>query len=338
MQDLSAFQQLCNTPQHVTVIVHHRPDADALGAGLALAAFLEKKQQRVTVIAPSPYPSFLAWMPGDRELIIANQGQHEQAVACIQKTDLICCVDFSSLSRINALGEAVAASKAKKVVIDHHANPESFADLYFWDTKAAAAAEIVYRIIEAMGEESLIDKTIAEHIYAGIMTDTGSFRNPNTTVDSHLITAKLIQRGADTTQVYRLIYENNSINRLEFLGFAISQRLVVLEEYNAAYFVITQEDFKQFDLKVGDTEGLINYALTTKDIVVAALIKDKKDIVRISLRSSGNVPVNEWAQKHFDGGGHKNASGGSSTLSLEDTVAKFKDILKNNKQLLNSQL
>lgn len=336
MRDISSFKQLCDTPQRVAIIMHHRPDADALGSGLGLAAFLKKKHHQVDVIAPSPFPRFLAWMPGASEVIVANQGRHDEAVACLQQADTIYCLDFSSLSRINALGEALDSAKGTKVVIDHHQDPEQFADLYFWDTKASATAELIYQIIEAMGEVSLVDSNIAECLYAGIMTDTGSFRNPNTTINSHTATAKLIQHGADTTKVYRLIYENNSLERLRFFGFAITQRLFVLKEYNTAYFVIKEEDFEGFNLKTGDTEGLINYALAIEGIVLAAIIKDKKDIIRISLRSSGEIPVNEWAREHFSGGGHKNASGGSSSLSLEETVEKFKDIVKDNKHILTN--
>ncbi|MEL6539462.1 MAG: bifunctional oligoribonuclease/PAP phosphatase NrnA [Bacteroidota bacterium] len=334
MYDLPSLKKLCDTPQCIAILIHHRPDADALGSGLGLAAFLKKKHHRVFVIAPSPFPKFLDWMPGAQELITADRGNYDEAVACLHQADTIFCLDFSSLGRANDLKEALAAAKATKVVIDHHQDPEQFADFYFWDTKASATAELIYQVIEAMGEESLVDSDIASCLYAGIMTDTGSFRNPNTTISSHTTTAKLIQKGADTTRIYRLIYENNSLERLKFFGFAITQRLFILKEYNAAYFVIRQEDFKKFNLKTGDTEGLINYALAIEGIVLAAIIKDKRDIIRISLRSSGEIPVNEWAREHFAGGGHKNASGGSSSLSLEETVKKFKEIVKENKHLL----
>ena len=334
MKDFAAFQQLINTPKHIAIVMHHRPDADALGASLGLAAFLKKHHHHVSVIAPTPYPAFLDWMPGSNEVVVASQGQQTQATALLQKADVICCTDFSALHRIHTLGDSVRDATATKVVIDHHQDPEHFADLYLWDTKAAATAEVIYRIIESLGQETLIDAALAECLYAGIMTDTGCFRHSNTTATSHLITAKLIQRGADVVKVGRLIYDNNSLSRLKFLGFAISQRLTVLEKYNTAYFALPKEDFKQFDLKTGDTEGLVNHALSIKGITLAALLREQPDAIRISLRSSGDIPVNTWAKEHFGGGGHKNAAGGTSSLGFKDTIAKFEAIVKKHQKIL----
>ncbi len=337
MQATPSFKQLINTPKHIVIITHDRPDADALGAGLGLATFLKKKQHQVSVITPSPYPSFLAWMPGNEAVIVASQGQRARSLELVKNADVIFCVDFSSLHRINELGELVKNASATKVVIDHHQNPESFADLYLWDVKAAATAEIVYQTIESLGDEALIDQNIAECLYAGIMTDTGLFKNPNTTATSHLITANLIRKGVDIAKIGRLIYENNSLIKLKFLGFAISHRLVVMKKYNTAYFALKKEDFKEFNLRTGDTEGLVSHALALKGIVLAALIKDKRDAVRISLRSSGVIPVDIWAKEHFEGGGHKNASGGISFLSLEETVAKFEAMVKANQPILTQR-
>ena len=329
MKDLVAFRQLLEAPKRVAIIMHDRPDADALGASLGLATFLKKHRHQVSVIAPTPYPTFLNWMPGSLEVLLASQQQHAQATtACLQAADVICCVDFSALHRVHALSSSVRNATATKVVIDHHQDPEDFADLYLWDNQAAATAEIVYQIIKHFGEAAHIEPAQAECLYAGILTDTGSFKHANTTATSHLITAELIRQGADVVKVGKLIYDNNSLNRLKFLGFAISERLVVLEAYNAAYFAISKEDFQKFDLKTGDTEGLVNHALSLKGIVLAALFKENPEAVRISLRSSGNVPVDQWAKKHFGGGGHKNAAGGISTSGLAATITKFETVVK----------
>jgi phosphoesterase RecJ-like protein len=228
----------------------------------------------------------------------------------------------------------VSNATATKVVIDHHPTTEKFGDLVFRDISAAETAELLYEIIEALGVQNLVDRDIAECLYAGIMTDTGSFRHPNTTAKTHRVTASLMRHGADVTKVSRLIYENNTLSRLEFLGFALSHRFVVLKEYNTAYFFIKVEDYKKYHLQTGDTEGLVNHALSVKDIVFAAVIKEKKDAVRLSLRSSGEVPVNAWAKEYFEGGGHKNAAGGVSYLTLEETIAKFENLVKTKQKYL----
>lgn len=334
MENIPAFKKLLSTPQNIVITVHQRPDGDALGTGLGLAALLKKLGHQTQVIAPTAYPAFLSWMPGESEVIVCAEGQQERSFELLNKADIIFCVDFPTLNRLNEMEPVVRSATATKVVIDHHPTPEPFGDLIFRDTKAASTTELLYEIIEALGYQDLIDQDIAECLYTGLMTDTGSFKHASTTAKSHLTAAGLIRHGADIPKVSRLIYDNNPLNKLEFLGFALNQRLVVLKEHNTAYFVIHREDYKKFQLQTGDTEGLVNYALSVKGIVFAAVIKEKKDAVRLSLRSSGNIPVNLWAQEYFDGGGHTNAAGGTSYLSLEETVAKFEDLVKAKQNIL----
>ena len=334
MENISAFKKLLSTPQNIVITVHQRPDGDALGTGLGLSALLKKLGHQVHVIAPTAYPAFLNWMPGEPEVIVCAEGQQERSFELLNKADIIFCVDFPTLNRLNEMEPVVRSATATKVVIDHHPTPEPFGDLIFRDTKAASTTELLYEIIEALGYQDLVDQDIAECLYTGLMTDTGSFKHASTTAKSHLVAANLIRHGADVPKVSRLIYDNNPLNKLEFLGFALNRRLVVLKEHNTAYFVIHREDYKKFQLQTGDTEGLVNYALSVKGIVFAAVIKEKKDAVRLSLRSSGNIPVNLWAQEYFDGGGHTNAAGGTSYLSLEETVAKFEDLVKAKENIL----
>ena len=208
--------------------------------------------------------------------------------------------------------------------------------MVFRDTKAAATAELLYEIIEALGVQSLVDQDIAACLYAGIMTDTGSFRNPNTTEKTHRIAAHLLQHGADAARVSSMMYESNTLSKLAFLGFALSHRLVVLDAHHTAYFYIKEEDYKKYHLQTGDTEGLVNYALSIKGVVLAAVIKEKKDAIRLSLRSSGEVPVNLWAKEHFSGGGHKNAAGGVAYLTLEEAIAKFVALVKDKHEILRA--
>lgn len=339
MQDLKLFKERLSRPQKIVVTTHHKPDADALGSSLGMANYLMKKNHEVTVITPSDYPSFLHWMKGnDKVLNYEEEWQREEISDKISEADMIICLDFSCLSRIHEIGEMVRASKAFKVNIDHHQDPEDFADFRYWSTSAAATCELVYELIIKMDDKNLIDKDIADCLYAGIMTDTGGFRHPNTTKNVHLVTAELIGLGADNSKISRLIYDTNSINRLKFIGFALTRRLVILPGLQTAYFAISKKDLKKYDSQTGDTEGLVNYALSLDGIKLAALFTERKDNIKISFRSSEDVAINKFAAKYFDGGGHKNASGGKSDLTLQETTEKFERLIKENKQSLFNQL
>lgn len=336
MQNLEAFKSDINSPKKVVITTHHKPDADALGSSLGLAGYLMKKGHEVIVIAPTDYADFLAWMKGNDDVIVYNEGNESKSEKLIIDADMIFCLDFSSLKRINELGEVVRKSNATKVLIDHHLEPEDFADYMHWSTDAAATAELIYDLICDLGDRSLIDKDIAESLYAGVMTDTGSFKHPNTTEHVFKVCADLISLGADTSKVSKLIYDTNSLNRVKFLGFALNEKLKVIPEYHTAYFAISADELKQFDSKTGDTEGLVNYALSIEDIKFAAVIIDRTEAVKMSFRSIGDFSVNEFARANFDGGGHKNAAGGISHESLEKTVEKFESLLSSYEDELSS--
>ena len=336
MRDLKNFKELINSPKNIVITTHYKPDADALGSSLGLALFLKKKKHKVSVITPSDYPDFLDWMTGTHDVINYDEKKNQdKSSKLIKEADLIFCLDFNNLNRINSLGEKVEESAAKKVLIDHHLEPDNFADFEFWSTEASSTAELVYELIRKLKETDLIDTDIAECLYAGMMTDTGQFKHPNTNKNVHLITSELMDIGVDVSKVGKLIYDNNSIDRLKFTGFALSKRLTVLPEFNTAYFGISKKDLLKFNCKTGYTEGLVNYALSLKDVVFACLITEHDDGVKLSLRSKGDFPVNLFAKDNFEGGGHQNAAGGSSTLSLEETINKFIGLLPKYKHLLN---
>ena len=336
MRNFNYFKELIDSPRKSVIVTHTKPDADALGSSLGLAGILKKKNHTVSVISPSDYPDFLEWMKGNEEVInYEKKGNDKKTEKLINEADLIFCLDFNNLHRLNSIGEKVEKSNAKKILIDHHTEPEKFADFEYWSTNAAATAELVYDLIVQIGEKELIDIDIAECLYAGIMTDTGQFKHPNTTRNVHLITADLIEIGADVSKVGKLIYDNNSLDRLKFMGFSLSKRLTVLQEFNTAYFAINRQDLRKFNSRTGDTEGLVNFALSLKGVVFACLILEREDGVKLSLRSKGEFPTNLFAKENFKGGGHQNASGGSSELNLEDTVQKFINLLPKYKHLLN---
>jgi len=336
MQNLEAFKLLLGVPKRVVITTHHKPDADALGSSLGLAGFLKKKGHEVSVITPTDYAGFLTWMKGNDEVIVYNEGNEKHSEKLIDEAEVIFCLDFSNLHRINELGDAVRHADCTKVLIDHHLEPEDFADFMHWSTQAAATAELIYDLICKMGEKELIDKDIAEALYAGIMTDTGSFKHPNTTKNVFSVCADLVEIGADTAKVSKLIYDTNSVNRTKFLGYALYEKLKIIEGYHTAYFAISAEELKKFHSKTGDTEGLVNYALSIEGIKFAAVIIDRTEAVKMSFRSIGDFSVNEFARAHFSGGGHKNAAGGISHESLEETVNKFEGLLDEYKEELTT--
>ncbi|MBW3469349.1 DHH family phosphoesterase [Arthrospiribacter ruber] len=339
MQEIESFKEVISSPKKIVITTHHKPDADALGSSLGMANFLLKKGHEVTVITPSDYPSFLHWMKGNDDVLnYEDKKQQTKANKIIADAEVIFCLDFSCLSRLQDMEHAVAQSKAYKVNIDHHQDPKDFADFRYWSTDAAATCELVYELIVELGEKEAIDEDIADCLYAGIMTDTGGFRHPNTTKNVHLITAELIDLGADNSRISRLIYDTNSINRLKFIGFAITRRLVILEDQQTAYFAISKKDLRKYNSKTGDTEGLVNYALSLDGIKVAALFTEREDGVKISFRSTEEIAVNKFASEFFDGGGHKNAAGGKSPLSLKETTEKFEKLIKENQKTLFNQL
>ncbi len=337
MQNLDLLKSKLNNPSKVVITTHVKPDADALGSSLGMANYLIKKGHDVQVITPSEYPGFLHWMKGNDDVLVYSEDTHDTAKVLMDQADIIMTLDFSVLGRIDELGDMVKEADGFKVNVDHHLDPEDFADFRLWDTAAAATCELCYELIVALGDADFIDKDIAECLYAGIMTDTGGFRHPNTTQNVHEVVAKLIAHGADNSRVSKEVYDKNSIDRLRFLGYALSQNLRVLPDSRVAFFALSEEELRQYNSKTGDTEGLVNYALSIEGITLAGLFKESAGGVKISLRSIGKFPANEIAAKYFNGGGHRNAAGGKVEFSLEETVDRFKSILGEYKDQLEEE-
>ncbi len=335
MQNIGAFKDFMGQPRRVVIVTHHKPDADALGSSLGLSGYLKKKSHQVQVITPSDYPEFLHWMPGNKDVLVYEKSKEALISECISNAEIIFCLDFSALNRIEDLTEPVRKSTAGKVLIDHHLDPEDFAEFVQWDARAASTAGLVYNLIVELGDKDKIDASIADCLYAGLMTDTGGFRHSNTRQEEFLIASELVRLGADPTKVSKLIYDTNSLERLRLMGFVLSEKLKVLPEYRTAYMTLSAEELKKFGSQTGDTEGFVNYGLSIKGIRLSVMIYERKDSVKLSLRSLGNFSVNEMARKYFEGGGHKNASGGTSSLSLEQTLKKFLEILPEYKNQLN---
>ena len=327
MQNVLAFKEILSLPRKVLIVTHFKPDADALGSSLGLAGYLRKRKHIVTVITPSDYPDFLSWMPGNSSVIVFNRDKIKDFDRIVSESELIFCLDFSSLKRINELGDLVEKSSAKKILVDHHLEPENFAEFVQWDDKAASTAELVYDLIRELDDESHIDKDIANCLYAGLMTDTGGFRHSNTTKKVFETAAALVGHGADPTMVSKLIYDTNTLERMRLMGFVLNEKLNVIPEYRTAYIALRIEDLKKYSSQTGDTEGLVNFGLSVKGVRLAVLISERKENIKLSFRSLGDFSVNDFARKHFNGGGHRNAAGGQTDLTFDETLKKFLDLL-----------
>ncbi len=321
------LKKLLATPQQIVITTHHKPDGDAMGSSLGLYSYLIQKGHHVSVITPTDYPEFLQWLPRNADVMIYTE-QVEQSVKLVNEAAIIFCLDFNTLSRINDLGEQIRNAGAVKVMIDHHLEPEDFDDFRHWDINACAAAQLVYDfIVNVMKEPSLINKDVATCLYTGIMTDSGSFRFPSATSQVYRIGADLIDLGAEHWRIHQLVYDNVSETRLKFLGYCLSNKLEILRDYNTAVISATKEELDKYQISTGDTEGIVNYALSINGIKLAAFIIERPDRVKLSLRSTGDFPANEICKKYFNGGGHRNAAGGASDKNLEETIAEFKSIL-----------
>lgn len=339
MENLAAVKELLASPQQVAIVTHFKPDADALGSSLGLAGFLRKKGHTVTVITPSDYPDFLAWMPGHEGVIALTKNNPEpgrKAAALLASVDIIFCLDFSSLNRINELGDRVKESRAVKIMIDHHQEPEDFASFRFWDVQSASTAGLIFELIDLLGEKMLIDIPIATCLYAGLMTDTGGFRHNNTRHKEFLIASELVSRGASPHDIAKNVYDTNTLERLRITGYALYEKLVVLPEYSTAYMALSANELKKFNAQTGDLEGLVNYGLSIKGIKMAVLLYDRKEEIKLSFRSLGNFSVADLARVHFAGGGHHNAAGGTSNESFEKTLDKFLQLLPLYREALNA--
>ncbi len=333
--EVAAVKKLIESSKNIVITTHHRPDGDAMGSSLGLYNYLSLLGCNVNVITPSDYPDFLTWLPANNIVINFETASHTTK-EIIDNADLIFCLDFNWLSRVEAMEGSLRTAKAKKVLIDHHLDPENVYDFVFSFTEACSTCELIYRFIDALGDVKMINKDIAECLYCGIMTDTNSFRYSSMKADVHRIIAELMESGAENFRIHERVYDTSTENRLRLLGFSLKEKLTVLPEFNTAYLALSQAELEMFNHKSGDTEGLVNYALSINGIKFAAFFSEKDGMIKISFRSKGNFSVKEFSGKYFSGGGHKNASGGRSDLSLPDTLKKFLDLLPAYKNELNS--
>ena len=335
MEHLEDLKSLLSVPKDIVITTHRNPDGDAIGASLALYHYLNQFGHTVKVMAPSEYPDFLSWMPGAQDILIFDV-HTEKGTEWLKRADIIFVLDYNDLERVDRMGEIIAPLTCVKVMIDHHLYPEPFADYVLSDTSASSTCELVYDFLGMLGHLNRIDLRVGDSIFTGILTDTGSFKY-STSPKLFRIVADLIDRGVDDIRLQDMIFNSMEEKHLRLLGHCLYNRLEILEEFYTGIITLSKEDYEKYSISRGDTEGIVNFLLQLKKVKLAVFIHEQPTITKLSLRSKGDFSVQEIAKQHFKGGGHKNASGGSSYAGLKATVKKFKSLLPAYKsQLENS--
>ena len=327
IQDIQEVQLLLSTPKKIAIIPHRGPDGDAMGSTLALYHFLLKNNHDAVVISPNEFPDFLAWMPGSETVKIFEKDK-QNCTKILDEAELIFTLDFNALHRTGEMEQVLAKLTAPFIMIDHHQKPDDYAAITYSDTAFGSTCEMIYNFISFLGKKDQIDKVIGTCIYTGILTDSGSFRFPKTTGNTHRIVAELIDLGVENTEIPTLLFDNSGFERLQLLGRAL-QNMKVIAEHKTAYTTLNQEELNSFNYVKGDTEGIVNYGLQIKGIHFAAIFIENKEekIIKISFRSQGDFDVNQFARDYFHGGGHRNAAGGKSEETMEETIEKFENLV-----------
>jgi bifunctional oligoribonuclease and PAP phosphatase NrnA len=323
---VSYLLKLLEEKSDVIITTHYNPDGDAIGSSLALYHFLSSQGIKSKVMIPNELPSFLQWMPGVKDacIYIDNPGYGNELLA---SADLIFCMDYNGLGRVKLFTEQLRAAKATRILIDHHIQPENEFDLSFSEVNVSSTSELLYQIISKAGLISSLSMEMAECFFVGIMTDTGSFSFACNRPETFEIAANLIRTGMDVERVHRMVYDTYSESRMRLLGHCLGANMKVLKEYSTAYIWLSKQDLENYNYQQGDTEGVVNYALSIQDVAVAALFTERDDRIRVSLRSKGEFSVNEFARAHFNGGGHRNAAGGDIFKTMPETLQWFESLL-----------
>jgi bifunctional oligoribonuclease and PAP phosphatase NrnA len=337
--DFTSVKELIKTSANIIITSHYSPDGDAVGSSMAMYHSLKALNPNITVALPNRFPDFLRWIKDSDKVVIYDQHEESVMMKLFNTADLIFCLDYNALSRVENMEKAIRSSSAVKVLIDHHPNPDKEAfDFCLSKTSSSSTAELVYEFLEETDLKIHINKAAAEALYTGIITDTGSFSFSCNNPQTYRITADLIEMGLDAERLHRLIYDNFSESRLRLLGYAFDKKLLVLSEYKTAIISLTRKELSQFQYITGDVEGIVNYPLSIREINVSIMLTEREGLIRLSFRSKGEFAVNRIAQEFFEGGGHRNAAGGNSFLSMSETIEKIKSVLPLYQDALNYEI
>lgn len=320
---LEQFNSAISTAKKIVIIPHLNPDGDAMGSSLGLYHVLNNINKKVRIVCPSAYPNFLSWMPGI-ENTIDYEKEKERAEEYIHEADTLIFVDFNSLKRLDAMKELIDESSAFKIMIDHHPFPETIADVMISVPASSSTCELAYQVITKINLHPYVNKEAASCFYTGIMTDTGSLSYNSSQPDTYLVVAALLRKEIDKDKIHQLLFHSNSFSRMKLLGHVLGEKMFLMHEQGAAYMWLDKGELEKHHFQPGDTEGFVNYPLGIEGINISAFFMEKDDKVKCSFRSRGNFPVNQFSELNFNGGGHRNAAGGESYLSMQETLEKFK--------------
>ncbi len=309
--------------QKIVIVAHTNPDGDAIGSSLAWAETLRKAGHSVDCIVPNKYPYFLDWMEGIEEMIIFKDDE-ARVKEILSLSQIIFCLDFNTLSRLDALGDLIEQNDtAKRVLIDHHLSPGECFDYLFSYPEASSTCFVVYSLIEAIWGTEVITKSIGELLYVGLMTDTGNFSFSSLTPALYRCLAVLAEKGIEIPKINTLVYNSFSEDRARLFGYVIDRKMAIIKGGTVAYMTLTEKEMRRYNFQQGDSEGFVNYPLTIKKMKFSVIFIEHRKFIRTSFRSRGTIDVNIFARKYFEGGGHKNAAGGKSYRSMEETVKHF---------------
>lgn len=319
----------------IVIVTHVSPDGDAIGSSLGLFHFLESQEKTVNVIVPNAFPDFLRWMPGAKDIIRYDK-YAEFADKLINEADVLCCLDFNALSRIDKMADVVAKSPARKMLVDHHLDPEDFCRIVISHPGISSTSELVFRLICRLGYYEDITKEGAECIYTGMMTDTGGFTYNSNSPEIYFIISQLLSKGIDKDEIYRKVFNTYSEGRLRLMGYVLYDKMQVFPQFNSALIWLTKAEQGRFQYIKGDTEGFVNIPLSMKNIIFSVFLREdtEKNMIKVSLRSVGNFPCNKVAAEFFNGGGHLNASGGEFYGTMEEAIELYKQALVRYEDLL----
>ncbi|MDY4850608.1 MAG: bifunctional oligoribonuclease/PAP phosphatase NrnA [Paludibacteraceae bacterium] len=327
-ESVSAARHLIESAQRIVTISHMSPDGDAVGSSLAARHLLRALGKQVTTVLPNHFPAFFGWMNGASDILI-YENDNKAVQTAIVEADLVILLDLNSLKRINGVKPLVEQSKAPKLLIDHHLDPEQFTDVIVSYPNISSTSELLYALIVQMGWGDRIDKACAEAIYVGMMTDTGNFSYTSQQPEIYAIISELLKIGIDKDDIYRRVYTNYSEKRMRLMGYCLLNKMKIYPKQHTAVISLTKEELERFDFHVGDTEGFVNIPLSIDGINRSVFVREEEKKVKLSFRSQGAVPVNTIAAQHFGGGGHLNAAGGESYLSIAQTLTKLEFIILN---------
>ncbi|MGD9978344.1 MAG: bifunctional oligoribonuclease/PAP phosphatase NrnA [Bacteroidales bacterium] len=335
IQSLNRLKELLGNSKSIVLISHYNPDGDAVGSILGLYHALGNVGIKSTMVSPNGFPEFLEWLP-EIDRVILYSKQKESVANALSNADLIVCLDFNGFRRLETMEGLLASSHCKKILIDHHPEPESPFDLYFSFVQVSSTSELVYEIVAKLYGEQSVDENSAVCLYTGIMTDTGSFSYACSRKRTFEIAGELVARGVNVEAVQAMVYSNFSVNRMQLLGYCLAEKMKVFPEHKAAYIWLTKAELKRFSHQIGDTEGFVNHPLSIKGIIFSVIFMENDGFIKVSLRSRGSFPVNIFSKKYYNGGGHTNAAGGKSFSSLEQTILQFEQLLAEHSSELNS--